>query len=80
MHCIPRALAALRMELYNPIECPTAAHVQLQCPSGNVVTLRTARLRHRDKCRLLVPYASRGTDITGRSSPSRAKMTRGRRR
>ena len=37
---IPRALGALGVGLYNPIEYPTAAHVQLQSPPGNVVTLR----------------------------------------
>ena len=37
---IPRALAALGVGLYNPIECPRAAHVQLQSPPGKIVTLR----------------------------------------
>ena len=56
VHCIPRALAALGVGLYNPIACPRAAHVQLQSPPGNIVTLRTAKLRHRDTCRLTVPH------------------------
>ena len=55
VHRIPRALAALEVGLYNPIACPRAAHVQLQFPPGNIVTLRTAKLRHRDTCRLTVP-------------------------
>ena len=58
VHRIPGALAALGVGLYNPIECPRAAHVQLQSPPGNVIALRTARLRHRDTCRLTVPYAT----------------------
>ena len=56
VHRIPRALAALGVGLYNPIACPRAAHVQLQSPPGNIVTLRTAKLRHRDMCRLTVPH------------------------
>ena len=55
VHRIPRALAALRVGLYNPIACPRAAHVQLQSPPGNIGTLRAAKLRHRDTCRLTVP-------------------------
>ena len=55
VHCIPRALAALGVGLYNPIACPRAAHVQLQSPPCNIVTLRTAKLRHRDTCRVTVP-------------------------
>ena len=51
-----RALAALRRGLYNPIACPRAAHIQLQSPPSNVVTLRTAKLRHRDTFRLTVPH------------------------
>ena len=42
----------------NPIACPTAAHVQLQSPPGNAVTLRTAKLRQRDTCRLTVPHTA----------------------
>ena len=34
VHRIPRALAALKVGLYNPIACPRAAHVQLQSPPG----------------------------------------------
>ena len=56
VHCIPRALAALGVGLYNPIAWPRAAHVQLLSPSGNIVTLRTVKLRHRDTCRLTVPH------------------------
>ena len=56
VHCIPRALAALGVGLYNPIVCPRATHVELQSPPGNIVTLRTAKLRHRDTCRLTVPH------------------------
>ena len=44
VHRIPRALAALGVGLYNPIACPRAAHVQLQSPPGNIVTLRIAKL------------------------------------
>ena len=58
VHRIPRALAALGVGLYNPIACPRAAHVQLQSPAGNIVTLRTAKLRHRDTCRLTVPHTT----------------------
>ena len=58
VHRIPRALAALGVGLYNPIACPRAAHVQLQSPPGNIVTLRTAKLRHRDTCRLTVPHTT----------------------
>ena len=49
-------LALLAMGLYNPIECPRAAHVQPQSPPGNVFTLRTAKLRHRDTGCLTVPH------------------------
>ena len=55
---IPRVLGALGVGLYNPIACPRAAHVQLQSPPGNIVTLRTAKLRHRDTCRLTVPHTT----------------------
>ena len=55
VHRIPRALAALEVRLYNPIPCPRAAHVQLQSLPGNIITLRTAKLRQRDTCRLTVP-------------------------
>ena len=55
VHRIPLALAALGVGLYNPIACPRAAHVQLQSPPGNIVTLRTTKLRHREKLRLTVP-------------------------
>ena len=58
VHRIPRALAALGVGLYNPIACPRAAHVQLQSPPGNIVKLRTAKLRHRDTCRLTVPHTT----------------------
>ena len=58
VHRIFRALAALVVGLYNPIACPEAAHVQLQSPPGNIVTLRTAKLRHRDTCRLRVPHTT----------------------
>ena len=56
---ITRALAALAVGLYDPIECPGAANIQLQCAPSNFITLRAARLRHRDTCRLTVPYALR---------------------
>ena len=46
------------MGLYNPIACPTAAHIQLESPPGNVVTLRTAKLRYRDTCRLTLPHTT----------------------
>ena len=58
VHRIPRALAALGVGLYNPIACPRAAHFQLEAPPGNIVTLRTAMLRHRDRCRLTVPHTT----------------------
>ena len=58
VHRIPQALAALGVGLYNPIACPRAAHVQLQYPPGNIVTLRTIKLRHRDTCRLTVPHTT----------------------
>ena len=54
----PRAMAAPGVGLYNPIACPRAAHVQLQSPPGNVVSLRTAKLRHCDTCRLTVPHTT----------------------
>ena len=44
--------------LYNPIACPRAAHVHLHSSPGNFVTLRTAKLRHRDTCRLTVPHTT----------------------
>ena len=56
VHRVPGALAALGVGLYNPIACPRAAHIQLQSSPGNVVTLRTAKLRHRDTCCLTVPH------------------------
>ena len=58
VHRIPRALAALGVGLHSPIACPRAAHVQLQSPPGNIVTLRTAKLRQRDTCRLTVPHTT----------------------
>ena len=58
VHRIPRALATLGVGLYNAIACPRAAHVQLQSPPGNIVTLRTVKLRHRDTCRLTVPHTT----------------------
>ena len=58
VHCIPQALAALGVGLYNPITCPRVAHVQLQSPPGNIVMLRTAKLRHRNTCRLTVTHTT----------------------
>ena len=58
IHRIPRALAALGVGLYNPIAWPRAAHVQLQSPPGNIVTLRAPKLRHRDTCRVTVPHTT----------------------
>ena len=58
VHPVPRALAALGVGLYNPIACPRAAHVQLQSHPGNIVTLRTTKLRHRDRCCLTVPHTT----------------------
>ena len=55
VHRIPRALAALGVGLYNPITCPRAPHVQLQSTPGNIVTLRTVKLRHCDTCCLTMP-------------------------
>ena len=56
VHRVPRAVAALGVGLYNPIACPRVAHVQLQSPPGRIVTLRTAKLRHRDPCRLTLSH------------------------
>ena len=56
VHRIPRALAALGVGLYKPIACPRATQVQLQSRPGNIVTLRTAKLRHRDMCCLTVSH------------------------
>ena len=67
---IPRALAALGLGLYNPMECPRAAHVQLQSPPGNVVTLRTAKLQHRNTCRLTVPHMTPWHGHHGPHQPS----------
>ena len=58
VHRVPWALAALGVGLYNPIACPRAAHVQLESPPGNVVTLRTAKLGEPDTCRLTVPHTT----------------------
>ena len=80
VHRIPRALAALGVGLYNPIACPRAAHVQLQSPPGNIVTLRTAKLRHRDTCRLTVPHTTPWHGHHGQRHPSPTTTTRGRRR
>ena len=55
---ILRALVAQGVGLYSSIECPRAAHIQLQSPPGNVVTLRTVKLQHRDTCRLMVRHAT----------------------
>ena len=55
---IPRALAAYGVGLYNPVECFEAAHIQQQAPSGNVVTLRNAKLQDRDTCGLTVPHTT----------------------
>ena len=58
VHRVPRVLAALGLGLYNPIACPRAAHVQLQSPPGNIISVRTAKLRHRNRCRLTVPHTT----------------------
>ena len=58
VHRIPRALTALVVGLYNPIACPRAAHIQLRSPPDGIVTLRTAKLRHRDTCCLTVPHTT----------------------
>ena len=58
VHRIPRAMAALGVGLYNPIGCPREAQVQQKSPPDNIVTLRTAELRHRDTCRLTVPHTT----------------------
>ena len=70
VHRIPRALAALRLGLSNPIECPRAAHIKLQSPPGNVVTLCTATLRRRDTCRLTVPHTTPWHGHHGQHHPS----------
>ena len=57
-HRILQALVALGVGLYNPIACPRAAHVQLQSPLGNIVMLRTVKLRHCDTCGLTVPHTT----------------------
>ena len=69
VHRIPRALAALGVGLYNPIACPRAAHVQLQSPPGNIVTLRTAKLRQGTTCRLTVPHTTPWHGHHGRHHP-----------
>ena len=48
VHRVARALTAPEVGLYNPSACHRAAHVELQSPPGNDVTLRNAKLRHRD--------------------------------
>ena len=58
VNCEPRALAPLGVGLYNPIACPRAAHVPLQSPSDNIVTLCSAKPWHRDTCRLTVPHTT----------------------
>ena len=58
VHRIPPVLAAVGVKLSNPIEFHRAAHIQLQSPPGNVVTLGTAKLRHRDTCRRTVPHTT----------------------
>ena len=58
VHRIARALAALGVGLYNPVAFLRAAHVQLQSPPGNILTLRIAKLRHRDTCRLTVQHTT----------------------
>ena len=58
VHRVAPALAALGVRLCNPIACLRAAHVQLQFPPGNVVTLRTAKLQHRDTCCLTLPHTT----------------------
>ena len=55
---IPRTLAALGVGLYNSVVCSKAAHILLQSPRGNITTLRTARLRHWDTCRLTLRYVT----------------------
>ena len=55
---IPWALAALGVGLFNPKECPRAVHMKLQSFRGNVVTLPTDELRHRDTCRLTLRHAT----------------------
>ena len=57
------------MALYNPITYPRVGHVQLQSPPGNIVTLRTAKLPHRDKCRLTVPHKTPGHGHHGPHHP-----------
>ena len=58
VHRIPWALAVLSVGLSNPIECPRAAHIQLQSPPGNVATLCTTKVRHGKSCRLTVPHTT----------------------
>ena len=55
---LPRTpgLGRLGVGPYNPVACPRAAHIQPPSPPGRVVTLRTAKLRHRDSCHLFVPH------------------------
>ena len=79
IHRIPRALAARGVGLYNPITCPRVAHVQLQSPPGHIVTLRTAKLRHRDTCRLRVPHTTPWHGNQGPHHPFPITTTRGRR-
>ena len=42
-----------------PNRVPKGSPAQVQSPPGNVVTLRTAKLWHRDTCHLTVPHTTR---------------------
>ena len=49
VHRVPRALDSLGVQLYNPIACSRAAHVQLQSPTGgrrHAAHRQTAAPRH----------------------------------
>ena len=75
---IPRAPADLGPGFYNPIECPGVAYAQVQSPPGNVITLRTAKLQHRDTSRLTVPFLTPWHGHTRPLSiPSRTMTTYG---
>ena len=76
----PPALAALHLGLYKPFECPRIAHIQLLSPPGSVITLRTAKLDHRQTCRLTVPYATPWHGHHGPLHPFRGSDNPGERR
>ena len=77
---IPRALADLRVGLYNPIDCPSAVHIQLQFPPAKIVMPAQPGSGTGTHAYSLCCTQHPGTGTTGRTSPSQATMTRGGRR